>query len=117
MNRRAPWRPQGGTWRGTFLPPLLLSVLLCCGGTESVAQESAAAECDSITDAFFLLQYDYRVDQARWFAKAHMDSLRIADVVRQVELERKQRKREMVVMGVSVIVAGVIFWLGGAASE
>lgn len=117
MLRPRLWRPLAGTWPGSFLPPLLLSVLLCCGGTGSVAQESAAAECDSVADAFFLLQYDYRVDQARWTARAQMDSLRIADVVRQVELERKQRKREMVVTGVAVIIAGVIFWLGGEAGR
>lgn len=117
MSRQRLWRPLAGTWPGSFLPPLLLSVLVCCGGTESAAQPSAAAEADSIVDAFYLLQFDYRVDQARWAARAEMDSLRIADVVRQVELERKQRKREMVVMGVSIIVAGVIFWLGGVASE
>lgn len=117
MLRQRLWRLLAGTWPGTFLPPLLLSGLLCFGGTESVAQESAAAECDSVADAFFLLQFDYRVDQARWAARAEMDSLRIADVVKQVELERKQRRRETIVMGLSVIVAGVIFWLGGAASE
>ena len=117
MSRQRLWRPLAGTWPGSFLAPLLLSVLVCCGGTESVAQPSAAAEADSIVDAFYLLQFDYRVDQARWTARAEMDSLRIADVVRQVELERKQRKREMVVMGVSIVVAGVIFWLGGVASE
>lgn len=117
MSRQRLWRPLAGTWPGSFLPPLLLSVLVCCGGTDSAAQTSATAEADSIVDAFYLLQFDYRVDQARWAARAEMDSLRIADVVRQVELERKQRKREMVVMGVSIIVAGVIFWLGGVASE
>ena len=117
MDRRRLWRLLGGTWPGSFLPPLLLSVLVFCGGTDSVAQPSAAAETDSIVDAFYLLQFDYRVDQARWTARAEMDSLRIADVVRQVELERKQRKREMVVMGVSVVVAGVIYWLGGMASQ
>ena len=117
MSRQRLWRPLGGTWPGSFLPPLLLAALVCCGGTDSVAQPSAAAETDSIVDAFYLLQFDYRVEKARWLARGDMDSLRIADVMRQVELERKQRKREVIVMGVSVIVAGVIFWLGGMASE
>lgn len=117
MLRPRLWRPLEEIWPGSFLPPLLLSVLLCCGGTDSVAQPSATAECDSVVDAFFTLQFDYRVDKARWFARAQMDSLRISDVVRQVELERKQRKREMVVTGVAVIIAGVIFWLGGEAGR
>lgn len=79
------------------------------------------AEADSVETAFFTLKFDYEVLQARTQAQADSDSMKVdfitAQFQRMLDDERDKRKRDLILIGVSVIGAGLLLYAGGQISE
>lgn len=96
---------------------LLTAGLACCGGSATAQSDLEAAQTDSIVNAFYLLQFDMRVAEAKATAHSQIDSLRIADLNQQLRDARMQRYRDLGMFGVAVVVAGLIFWAGGRAAN
>ena len=119
MNKLPLWKLRAASWPPALALALLLSVLAYSSGHAQGEPGSVAADAqvDSIVDAFYLLQYDFRVAEARHTANAKMDSLRISDVVAQLSDAKKQRYKDMAVFGIAVVTAGLIFYLGGRAAQ
>lgn len=119
MNKLPLWKLRAASWLPTLVLTGALSVLVFCDGRASEAQPTdlETAQTDSIVDAFYLLQFDFKVAEARHLARAQMDSLRIVDINAQLQESRKQRYRDMAVFGISVVTAGLIFYLGGRAAR
>lgn len=103
------------TLRKTLLLTGILVGLAFCAGSATAQSDLEAAQTDSIVNAFYLLQFDMRVAEAKAGAHAQLDSLRIVDLQLQLKEARLQRYRDLGVFGVAVVVAGLIFWAGSRA--
>lgn len=90
---------------------LMSGSLGCWVGSGNVqAQESptiliSEAEVDSLTQAFFLLKYDYDV----LYAKSEADSMVFAQRISDI---RAGYSRQILVVGVTALVTGLLFYAG-----
>lgn len=119
MNRLPRCKKPGNNWQKILQALALSGLLLSLPGTASAQQASelSVAQQDSVMNAFFLLQFDMKVAEAKWSARASVDSLHIADLKWDLQDARKQRYRDMLVFGIAAAAAGVIFYLGGRAAQ
>lgn len=113
MNRLSPWKMRAASWLPTLALALLLSVLAFSSGRASgvPAETSADAQTDSIVDAFYLLQFDFRVAEARHQAAAKMDSLLLVAANDRLLEYKDQLKRDRFTAAGGALVAVLIMWI------
>lgn len=94
----------------------LLMVLAASSAFQTGSANGQSAELDETQEAFFLLKYDYDVLVAKSKGKARSDSLILFSTVEFHEQQfadfKKQRNREYVLIGVTVILTGLLFYYG-----
>jgi hypothetical protein len=123
MNRPKPSKKPVLSWLKILLPLIVSGLTLFSSGsaTGQTTASLSPAQTDSIVNAFFLLQFDMKVDAASARAHAKIDSVRIADLEWLTADLRKeagrQRVRDLITFGVAVAVAGTIYYLGGRAAK
>ena len=114
MTRQRRLQKQGTDYR--ILWPMILLVALGAFSSGS-AYAQTTAETDSLTTAFFLLKYDFDLLKAKSEGVAQLDSLRFNQMQSYMEMrvadEKAIRNRGYLMMGVSVILAGTLIYLGG----
>lgn len=119
MNRLNRRSGRGRSWQRICRALLTSGLTVCWIGSASAAlpRQESDARTDSLTTAFFLLKFDTDVERARMLATAKVDSLHISGLESALADARKQRYRDMLTFGIAAAFAGVIFYLGGRASQ
>ena len=101
-----------------LIPILWLVLFLSVFGTSCVgnasAQEPVKSDLEEVTDAFYLLKFDYDLLFAKHTATVRADSLQVASVVKSYEgmlqFERDKRKRDLWTIGITAVITGVTFY-------
>ena len=81
----------------------------------SASAQISEAQVDSLTSAYYLLQFDYDLLEAKSMSAARMDSLQLAVVVKSYEgilaAEKSKRKRTLWTIGITAVVTGTLYHL------
>lgn len=110
----------------TWLCLLLIGSVTYSGGVEiASAQETIPQteenDLEGVTEAFYLLKYDLAVEQAAHLADSRADSLMFhymqQSYLDQMETDRHQRRREMAMVLIGVVLGGVLIYAGAAVTD
>ena len=83
--------------------------------TGSASAQISEAQVDSLTSAYYLLQFDLDLLSAKHTATVRADSLQLSQVVASyesiLESERAKRKRDLCMIGITAVISGTLYHL------